>query len=59
MIVGFNFLVIYYLRTRVDVSSYTIVVYISYNMGTRTLPDLYASTLEPAALRHGYVYIYI
>ena len=34
----------------------TLVVYISYNMGNRDLPDIYARALGPAALRLGRIY---
>ena len=30
---------------------YTLVIYITYNMGNRDLPDVYAHALRPAALR--------
>ena len=32
------------------------MVYITYNMGNRDLPDIYAHALGPAALRLGYIY---
>ena len=32
------------------------VEYISYNMGTRDFPDIYAHALEPAALGLGQIY---
>ena len=35
---------------------YTQVVYITYNMGNRDLPDIYAHTLGPAALGLGHIY---
>ena len=35
---------------------YTQVVYISYNMGNRDLPDIYAHALGPAALGLGHIY---
>ena len=34
----------------------TLVVYISYNMGNRDLPDIYARALGPAALGLGHIY---
>ena len=34
----------------------TQVVYITYNMGNRDLPDIYAHALGPAALRLGHIY---
>ena len=43
------------LLTQVDVSC-NIVEYISYNMGTRDLPDIYARALGPAALGLGHIY---
>ena len=36
--------------------TYTLVVYISYNMANRDLPDIYAHALGPAALRLGHIY---
>ena len=36
--------------------TYTLVVYISYNMGNQDLSDIYAHTLGPAALRLGHTY---
>ena len=46
---GFNFF---------DLSDvvYTQVVYITYNMGNRDLPDIYAHALGPAALGLGHIY---
>ena len=35
---------------------YTQVVYITYNMGNRDLPDIYAHALGPAALGLGHIY---
>ena len=35
---------------------YTKVVYITYNMGNRDLPDIYAHALGPAALGLGHIY---
>ena len=35
---------------------YTQVVYITYNMGNRDLPDIYAHILGPAALGLGHIY---
>ena len=35
---------------------YTLVVYITYNMGNRDLPDIYAHALGPAALGLGHIY---
>ena len=35
---------------------YTLVVYITYNMGNRDLPDIYTLALGPAALRLRYIY---
>ena len=35
---------------------YTQVVYITYNMGNRDLPDIYAHALRPAALGLGHIY---
>ena len=36
---------------------YTQVVYITYNMGNRDLPDIYAHALGPAALGLGHIRI--
>ena len=36
--------------------TYTLVVYITYNMGNRDLPDIYAHALGPAALGLGHIY---
>ena len=36
--------------------TYTLVVYITYNMGNRDLPDIYAHALGPAALGLGHMY---
>ena len=35
---------------------YTLVIYITYNMGNRDLPDIYAHALGPAALGLGHIY---
>ena len=35
---------------------YTQVIYITYNMGNRDLPDIYAHALRPAALGLGHIY---
>ena len=50
LIVGLNFFF--------DLSDvvYTQVVYITYNMGNRDLPDIYAHTLRPATLGLGHIY---
>ena len=50
LIVGLNFF---------DLSNvtHTLVVYITYNMDNRDLPDIYAHALGPAALGLGYIYI--
>ena len=49
LIVGLNFF---------DLSDvvYTQVVYITYKMGNRDLPDIYAHALGPAALGLGHIY---
>ena len=51
LIVGLNFFF--------DLSDvvYAQVVYITYNMGNRDLPDIYAHALGPAALGLGHIYI--
>ena len=48
LIVGLNFF---------DLSDvvYTQVVHITYNMGNRNLPDIYAHALGPVALGLGYI----
>ena len=36
--------------------TYTLVVYITYNMGNQDLPDIYAHALGPATLGLGHIY---
>ena len=53
-----NIILIVGLKFFFDLSDvvYTQLVYITYNMGNRDLPDIYAHALGPAALGLGHIY---